>query len=176
MVSWFQRWKIVCIPRVIIGCKYVIVLALFLSSIIYVNLKAKLSIYHQQAEVFYQFQESHSCRRYSLREPNNTKLILFWTKIFDSEPNIGAMNDYLLNHCRNSRCKLTRDRRRVCDSDALIFHARGGIRPHELPRYRSPEQRYVLLTKEPPYKTTAIVGHLNRFFNWTATVSNNQQY
>jgi hypothetical protein len=39
-----------------------------------------------------------------------------------------------------------------------------------MPEARSPHQRYVLLTKEPPYKTTSIVGYLNDFFNWTATV------
>ena len=147
-------------------CKQLCLGGLFLCAALYILLRVKLFIDYRQAQIFYQQQDYDTCTR----QANQSKLILFWTKIFSDPINVNDYNLYLLHRCGTDRCQVTNDRLRLCESDAVIFHARGGIRMNDMPRERSTDQRYVLLTKEPPYKTTAIVGHLNYFFNWTATV------
>ena len=147
-------------------CKQLCLVGLFLCAALYILLRVKLFIDYRQAQIFYQQQDYDTCTR----QANRSKLILFWTKIFSDPINVHEYNLYLSQRCRTDRCQVTNDRPRLCQSDAVIFHARGGIRMNDMPRERSTDQRYVLLTKEPPYKTTAIVGHLNHFFNWTATV------
>ena len=139
---------------------------LFFGVAVSLLLRVNLFLSYRHAQSFYQRQDYGTCSR----EANRSHLILFWTKIFSDPIKVNEYNHFLLSQCRTNRCQVTDDRRRLCQSDAVIFHARGGIRMDDMPRERSAEQRYVLLTKEPPYKTTAIVGHLNHFFNWTATV------
>ena len=100
-------------------------------------------------------------------------IAIFWTTIFSRPINQHFVNNFLFKpsgRCGTNRCRVILDRKELCRSDAVVFHARGGIRTYDMPDARLPNQRYVLLTKEPPYKTTAIVGYLNDFFNWTATV------
>lgn len=127
------------------------------------------SIYdYSQAHRFVQYQRNHRC---SAANHSSTKRILFWTKIFSDSVNTEGLNQFIKYRCQINQCEVTTDRSHLCQSDALIFHARGGIRLKDLPTQRSEHQRYVLLSKEPPYKNTALVGHLDHFFNWTATVS-----
>ena len=153
--------------------KYSLTFAL-LCVIIYIFLKIKLLIDYHNAHIFYQIQRTKTCRKNINQTQNEQKLILFWTKMFSTPVDTHYLNNFLFQTsglCRTDRCKVSNNRQKLCESDAVIFHARGGIKIHDMPKARSPHQRYVLLTKEPPYKTTAIVGHLNYFFNWTATVS-----
>lgn len=160
-----------CSCRTSLFSKYTLLIILFGTSIVYLGLKVRLSIHYRQAERFYLYQQSHQCQDQSFHRLNRTKLILFWTKIFSDPPNVEVMNRFLWNSCPVRQCEVIKDRRQICRSDAIIFHARGGLNPNDLPKRRSTNQRYVLLNKEPPYKTTAMVGHLDYFFNWTATVS-----
>ena len=152
-------------------CKHCFTFALLLCTFVYIFLKIKLLIDYHNAHVFYQLQQSKTCKK----NVNQTqKLILFWTKIFSHQINQHFVNNFLFTssgRCKTDRCKMTNNRQELCGSDAVIFHARGGIKTYDMPEARLSHQRYVLLTKEPPYKTTAIVGHLNYFFNWTATVN-----
>ncbi|CAF1181815.1 unnamed protein product [Rotaria sordida] len=132
----------------------------------------KLLIDYHYAHIFYQNQESKICQKNINSNQNKIKKILFWTKIFSSPIDTNYLNNFLFTssgHCHTDQCQVSNNRQELCDSDAVIFHARGGIKMYDMPKARLSHQRYVLLTKEPPYKTTAIVGHLNYFFNWTAT-------
>ncbi len=159
--------------RLLFICKQYITCVFLLCAVFYTLLKIKLSIDYHKAHVFYRSQQS-TCKNDMNPNEEKPKLILFWTKIFTSRIDETYVNNYLFKssgHCGTDRCKVTNNRQELCASDAVIFHARGGINMRDMPKARSPHQRYVLLTKEPPYKTTAIVGHLNYFFNWTATVS-----
>ncbi|CAF2971610.1 unnamed protein product [Rotaria sp. Silwood2] len=145
---------------------------LVLCVLTYILLKIKLLIDYHYAHVFYQSQQSKICQNNISLNRNKTKQILFWTKIFSSPIDSQYLNNYLFTstgRCSIHQCKVSNNRKELCDSDAVVFHARGGIKMYDMPKARLPYQRYVLLTKEPPYKTTAIVGHLNYFFNWTAT-------
>lgn len=156
------------------ACKYFFTFIFLLCILSYTSLKVKLSIDYHYAQIFYQTQQIHPCSKSINSNKDKQKLILFWTKIFSDPIDAHYLNNYLFTthgHCRTDQCKVTTDRERLCESDAVIFHARGGIKMNDMPTKRSPHQRYVLLTKEPPYKTTAIVGYLKNFFNWTATVS-----
>ncbi|CAF0946119.1 unnamed protein product [Adineta ricciae] len=134
-------------------------------------LKIKLTIDYRDAQKFYLTQQL-TCQKRLNQTEQKPKIILFWTKIFTTPIDERYVNNYLFTssgRCSTDRCLVTSNRQQLCASDAVIFHARGPIHMHDMPKVRSAHQRYVLLTKEPPYKTTAIVGHLNSFFNWTAT-------
>lgn len=135
--------------------------------VFYVVYRGKLQFDYSRAETFAKSQNYRSC---TTKNDSSNKLILFWTKIFSDPIQPDVFNRFIQTHCPINQCYVTDDRTRLCSSDALIFHARGGLRLNDLPEERLEHQRYVLLTKEPPYKTTAIVGHLDHFFNWTATV------
>ncbi|CAF2080545.1 unnamed protein product [Rotaria magnacalcarata] len=153
-------------------CKYFLVFTFLLCAFIYFLLKIKLSIDYHYAQVLYQTQRSKICQKKINSTQEKPKLILFWTKIFTNSIDANYINSHLFaspGRCDINRCKVTNNRQELCASDAVVFHARGGIKMNDMPQERSLHQRYVLLTKEPPYKTTAIVGHLNYFFNWTAT-------
>jgi hypothetical protein len=155
-------------------CKHYFMLILLLCSVTYILLKIKLLIDYHNASRFHQIQQYNTCKRHINQTEGKAKVILFWTKIFSSRIDENYVNNVLFTpsgRCGTDQCKVTNNRSRLCESNAVIFHARGGINMQDMPKERLSHQRYVLLTKEPPYKTTAIVGYLNSFFNWTATVS-----
>ena len=137
--------------------------------VLYIVYRGKFQFDYLRAHRYAESQNYLSCTEQ--RNDTSKKLILFWTKIFSDRVDSNRLNSFLQSYCQIKQCEVTDDHNRLCSSDALIFHARGGMRLNDLPRQRLEHQRYVLLTKEPPYKTTAIVGHLDRFFNWTATVN-----
>jgi hypothetical protein len=153
--------------------KHCLIIALLLCSLVYILLKIKLLIDYHNAHESYQATYSRTCPKHVAHNGKKEKLILFWTKIFSRPINPHFINNFLFKssgRCGTDQCRVIMNRQELCRSDAIVFHARGGIRTYDMPDARLPHQRYVLLTKEPPYKTTAIVGHLNDFFNWTATV------
>ncbi|UJR22181.1 hypothetical protein I4U23_025245 [Adineta vaga] len=157
--------------RIISICKRCLTFILLFCVLIYSVLKIKLTIDYHDAHIFYQTQQS-TCKKSINQSEEKPKLILFWTKVFTKSIDEHHLNNYLFKlpgRCGTNRCLVTNNRQDLCRSDAVIFHARGPIHMYDMPKLRSSHQRYVLLTKEPPYKTTAIVGHLNYFFNWTAT-------
>ena len=155
-------------------CKHCLIIALLFCSLLYILLKIKLLINYHNTHQSYKASYSRTCEQQANHGGNKQKIILFWTNIFSQPINQAFLNHFLFKptgRCGTDKCRVTRNRLELCRSDAIVFHARGGIRTNDMPDARLPRQRYVLLTKEPPYKTTAIVGHLNSFFNWTATVS-----
>ena len=155
-------------PRLATIGKYGLICALVLTSTVHVLCKIKLLLDYRRAQVFYLSHDDRTCPSTG----NRTHLILFWTKIFSDPIDEVLLNSFLsTDRCGQHRCQVTRNRDRLCQSDAVIFHARGGLSVHDMPEVRSAHQRYVLLIKEPPHMTTAIVGHFNYVFNWTATVS-----
>jgi len=161
-------------PRGISIYKNCLIIALLLCSLVYILLKIKLLIDYHNAHIYHQIPKSKTCRTDGNQYQGKQKIILFWTKIFSRSINQHFVNNFLLTpsgRCGTDKCRVTINRQELCRSDAVVFHARGGIETFDMPEARLFHQRYVLLTKEPPYKTTAIVGHLNYFFNWTATVS-----
>lgn len=154
--------------------KHCLIIALLFCSFIYIAFKIKILIDYRHAQLYHQIPRTRTCENTLNTNQEKNKTILFWTKIFSKSIDHKFLNQYLFTptgRCSTYQCRLTIDRHELCKSDAVIFHARGGIQTFDMPDARLPNQRYVLLTKEPPYKTTAIVGHLNYFFNWTATVN-----
>jgi hypothetical protein len=166
-VRHVRYWRL---QQFISHLKYFLLVCGILSCTIYALLEIKSYNDYQQAHEFHRYQSNHLCSPSVLSMSNKSKTILFWTKIFSDTIDSDGLNGFLRYNCHINRCEITIDRTRLCQSDAVVFHARGGIRMNDMPLKRSIHQRYVLLSKEPPYKTTAIVGHLNHFFNWTATV------
>jgi len=161
-------------PRNFSIYKHCLIIALLLCSLIYIVLKIKILIEYHYAYSYHQIPQTKICKENITQNQARQKIILFWTKIFSQSINTHFINNFLFTpsgRCGTDQCRVTIHRQELCRSDAIIFHARGGIKTFDMPEARLPHQRYVLLTKEPPYKTTAIVGHLNYFFNWTATVS-----
>jgi hypothetical protein len=155
-------------------CKHSLTIALVLCTFAYIFLKIELLIDYRDAHVFHELQQTNTCETNINQDQEKPKVILFWTKIFSAHIDEDYINKYFFTpsgRCVTDRCKVSNNREVLCASHAVIFHARGGIKMYDMPKTRLPHQRYVLLTKEPPYKTTAIVGHLDYFFNWTATVS-----
>lgn len=155
--------------------KHCLMFVLFLCSLTYIVLKIILLINYYNTNISY----PKTCQISINSKQEKSKTILFWTKIFSQPINSHFLNNHFFTptgRCATEQCRVTNDRHQLCQSDAVIFHARGAIKTYDMPEARLPHQRYVLLTKEPPYKTTAIVGYLNNFFNWTATVNTSYIY
>ncbi|CAG9536859.1 unnamed protein product [Cercopithifilaria johnstoni] len=101
------------------------------------------------------------------------KLILMWTTFFSELPEDRL---YLMNECPDlkDKCMVTADRSLVDSADAVIFHfMTEDFRLNDLPKRRSPSQRYVFLTVEAPpnyklWQRDALHAPRN-FFNWTMT-------
>ncbi|VBB25648.1 unnamed protein product [Acanthocheilonema viteae] len=78
------------------------------------------------------------------------KLMLMWTTFFSELPE-NRLN--LMNECPDlkDKCVITTDRSLVESADAVIFHfMTEDFRLSDLPKKRSPSQRYVFLTVEAP--------------------------
>ncbi|VDM07044.1 unnamed protein product [Wuchereria bancrofti] len=101
------------------------------------------------------------------------KLMLMWTTFFSELPENRL---HLMNECPDlkDKCVITTDRSLVESADAVIFHFMiEDFRLSDLPKKRSPSQRYVFLTVEAPptyklWQREALHAPRN-FFNWTMT-------
>ncbi|UJR30850.1 hypothetical protein I4U23_018365 [Adineta vaga] len=111
--------------------------------------------------------------------PNQTKLILYYTKFFGNNywynKNYDEVysNDFNLNNCPLSvnACRITTDHQYFSQSDASLIHLRESINFKKLNNLsRQPHQRFVFFIKESPVHSPTISskehGHL---FNYTQT-------
>ena len=80
--------------------------------------------------------------------------------------------------CPETRCYVTANRSYFDDVskfDALIIHQRG-IKWNDMPKKRSPHQRYVHWMLEPASYSIKNVTKLNGMFNWTMTYKKNSDF
>ncbi|GIX91502.1 alpha-(1,3)-fucosyltransferase fut-6 [Caerostris extrusa] len=95
------------------------------------------------------------------------KLILLWTSFFGYWEYLPKENFKYCSRCRN--CRVTTDRSRLKESDAVVFHARD-MSLSDLPPVRYPHQRWVFYCLEsPPYSDFPGLQHMRNMFNWTMT-------
>jgi alpha-1,3-fucosyltransferase len=72
--------------------------------------------------------------------------------------------------CPVWQCETSTDRTNVHDYDAVIFHMRGSWNPNDLPKRRSPHQRYVFwILESAGWFKFLDTSPLGNFFNWTLT-------
>ncbi|CAL1281224.1 unnamed protein product [Larinioides sclopetarius] len=97
----------------------------------------------------------------------DVKLILLWTSFFDYWGYFPQENLQQCRRCRN--CRITTDRSKLKESDAVIFHARD-MSLSDLPPVRYPHQRWIFYCLEsPPYSDFNGLLHMRNMFNWTMT-------
>lgn len=111
----------------------------------------------------------HECvgqRTASARRVDRKKLILFYTTVFNRVP---LFDTDSLKCCRPFDCKLTHDKSKLLDSDALIFHGWDMPRADKMPRERAPNQRWIYYSMETTYMTYIVPEEYNGMFNWTMT-------
>lgn len=100
----------------------------------------------------------------SMKDP---KLILLWTSFFDYWDYLPREHFKKCTRCRN--CRVTTDRSKLLESDAVIFHARD-MSVIDMPPVRLPQQRWVFYCLEsPPYSDFPGLQHTQNMFNWTMT-------
>ncbi|XP_046472919.1 alpha-(1,3)-fucosyltransferase C-like [Neodiprion pinetum] len=100
----------------------------------------------------------------------NTKTILYWTKMWESD-NMDFGDGDIFASCAVWKCVATNNRTalNVQDFDMIIFHALD-IKANDLPQQRSPHQRYVFLNLETQVFHPIPDNQIYRnFFNWTMT-------
>ena len=101
-------------------------------------------------------------------------MILFWTKYYGSDNFIQNHGESIFHLCPEvaERCQLTNNRSLIHKSDAIIFHIRD-LDINDMPKYRSPEQRWIFFLIESPRHThkEEILKNLppEFLFNWTLT-------
>lgn len=105
---------------------------------------------------------------------NRTRLksILYWNEFYGSYDtfNFGFGNEpFVENGCEWTNCFATKDRTAlpVDEFDAIIIHIRG--LPNDWPKIRSPSQRYIMLSIDPPVKLYEYRRLERLNFNWTMT-------
>ena len=97
------------------------------------------------------------------------KTILFWNPFFtDYEYHFGLGREPFLSHnCPVSYCQTTNNRSDLEIADAVVFHS-PEISP--LPTYRSANQKYVFVQREPHYpKSKQLLNKYYDMFNLTMT-------
>ena len=103
--------------------------------------------------------------------------MLFWTLYYTGESNNGIIweqNSAMAGDCPSlaDRCRLTNNRSLIEESLVVIFHMHD-FDVDDLPKFRSPEQRWVFFNMESPLHTRkdAILKNLPQKyqFNWTLT-------
>ena len=104
-----------------------------------------------------------------LNKNTNSKLILFWNQFFD-DPEFGFGSGYskpFKNHnCPVTNCEITTDRRRLKESNIIVFHMQNRI--DRYPEYRHPDQEWVFFLYESPKHSNSFI-ELNGIFNTSAT-------
>ena len=103
---------------------------------------------------------------------NNTspmKLILAWTKFYGTENfgyGLGKVGPFKEHNCPVTNCELTRDKKRLNDSDFVIVWLTDSIE-QDIPKYRLEKQRWIGGVIESPVHTPSF-GQFNGVFNYTA--------
>ena len=111
-----------------------------------------------------------------LNKNKDKKLILFWNKFFNDPSfgyGIGASEPFRKHNCPVSNCETTTDKKRLRESDIIVFHMRDPI--YKLPNYRNPNQQWVFVLYESP-KHSGDFDQYNNMFNTTATYRSNSDY
>ena len=106
-----------------------------------------------------------------LRKSVQTKVILFWTKLYFSKAKETGYSQY--KHCDYSNCYFTSNRDYLNQSDAVIFHMWNLARHKEkeaMPK-RWPHQRWVLQGNESPISANFHL-YYDEEFNLTITYRN----
>jgi alpha-1,3-fucosyltransferase len=103
-----------------------------------------------------------------------TKRVLFWTKRFNEPDWHVGIGNGVFRHCPISNCETTNDKSLLMESDAVMFHAMNfnwssKFERTTIPDRRTSEQRWIFVTREPPFHTPSAVKKLNNVFNWTMT-------
>ena len=104
--------------------------------------------------------------------PNHIKpkIILRWTRFYGKDWGVPQGNKIFKDlACDHQACIVTDDKGWVRETDALLVHMRDIRDPGELPRYRSPLQRWIMHTLESPYHSEVNLTKFNGIFNWTST-------
>lgn len=106
---------------------------------------------------------------------NDTKFVLFWTKMFESKTFYFESEGYeVFKKCEYKNCFATHDKHflDLKNYDALLFHIPTWINWYEvIPKRRYSQQRYIFVNLEsplyyPPFRTQYLY---NNFYNWTMT-------
>lgn len=115
----------------------------------------------------------YSSRWQEQRAKDGQKLMLMWTTFFGQSPENRL---HLMDECPDlkDKCVLTADRSLADRADAIVFHFMvDDFMPNDVPKTRSPSQRYVFLTVEAPpnYRIWGrnMLHAPPNFFNWTMT-------
>lgn len=95
----------------------------------------------------------------------NAKIIILWTPFFGNSDYIESLENY---KCQIRSCIFTSNRSQLELSDAIILHLRD-VNIKDLPKFRNPHQRWILLHHESPPHTPSSLKDLNNLINWTAT-------
>lgn len=100
------------------------------------------------------------------RQPTGKKIVILWTPFFSQVNYVLPLEHY---SCPQTNCDFTSNKSLIREADAVMFHARD-TNLYELPTYRRPDQRWILLHHEAPPNTPAnLFEGLNNLINWTAT-------
>jgi len=94
------------------------------------------------------------------------KVIILWTPFFGNAMYILPMDRYT---CPVTNCVFTPNRTLLDSADAVMFHVRD-TNIYDLPKYRSEQQRWILLHHEaPPATPPEVIRGLDGLINWTVT-------
>ncbi|GFT39701.1 alpha-(1,3)-fucosyltransferase C [Nephila pilipes] len=112
--------------------------------------------------------------RFSQSQNENTsKLILLWSSLFSGFEFLETgRNTFDHFSCPKRECEITSDRRRLMESDAVLFHLRT-MSMTDIPRNRTSHQKWIFFTLEaPPYSHFHGFSFMKDMFNWTMTYRN----
>lgn len=107
---------------------------------------------------------------YNLSGDHNPKplTILLWTTWSGKESYPYFKEDVVDSKCPQV-CLFTRQRRHLKSSAAILFHGKD-IYLNDMPSYRSPQQRWIFFSLEPPTATSlSMLEKLDELFNMTMT-------
>lgn len=104
------------------------------------------------------------------RKSNGTKLVLLWSPLFKGWNLLETeRNSFANGGCLETRCKVTSDRRRLLESDAVVFHLRT-MSLTDIPRFRKRKQKWIAFNMEaPPHSRYQGLAYMSGMFNWTMT-------
>ena len=101
---------------------------------------------------------------------NHAKTVLLYTPYFkNADWELGALGSAPFQHCPVTNCHVTNiptELPSVAEFDAVLFHLKDIV---DFPAERSPEQRYVVFTKESPDNHVGSLEGFRAVFNWTMT-------
>ena len=121
---------------------------------------------------------SSNVSKHFSKEPENPKLVLFYTTLWGRTPWPTVENDYQFNSwnnvaCKVRNCKISYDKRDLNASDAVLFHVRdinidliklsSSLVEHRF------KQRWIFFNHESPENSFTDLSNLKNVFNWTMT-------